>query len=96
MKHAGAMLREIILHVRPPVGCATVLLEWEPKRPNDPNWTASVGIMDADRLRRFNEKVVELRKTDRIIDWSEVQVRLGSQRRVALWLSEVEGDLPQR
>ncbi len=92
MKHADAMLREIILYVRPPVGCAAVLLEWEPRGPNDQNWTASVGIMDAERLLRFNEKVAELRKTDPIIDWSEVQVRLGAQRRVALWLSEVEGD----
>jgi hypothetical protein len=94
MKHAEAMLREIVLHVRPPRGCAIVLLEWESKRAEDENWVASVGIMDADRVLRFTGKVAELRKTDPIIDWSEVQIRWGSQRRVALWLSEVEGDLP--
>jgi hypothetical protein len=89
------MLREIILHVRPPIGCAIVLLEWEPKGPNEQNWVSSVGNMDTALLLRFNEKVAELRKTDPIIDWSEVQMRLGSRRRVALWLSEVESDLAQ-
>ena len=86
------MLREITLHVRPPRGCAIVLLEWEPKVPNDQNWIASYRNMDPACLLRFNEKVAALRKTDPIIDWSEVQIRLGSHRRASFWLSKVEGD----
>ena len=43
-------------------------------------------------LLPFNEKVAALRKTDPIIDWSEVQIRLGSHRRASFWLSKVEGD----
>jgi hypothetical protein len=83
MKHAEAMLRELILHVRPPVGCAIVLLEWEPKGPDDQNWIASSGNMDAERLLRFNEKVAELRRTDRIVDWSDVHSVMD---RTAAWL----------
>lgn len=46
--------------------------------------------MDADRLLRNNEKIAELHKTDPQIDWSDVKLIAG-RRRVALWLSEVEG-----
>jgi len=45
--------------------------------------------MDLQKLERYSERVAELRKTDPIIDWSDVKTLVGP-RRVALWLSEVD------
>jgi hypothetical protein len=47
--------------------------------------------MDAQKLILYTEKVAELRKTHPIIDWTDVKL-LAGPRRVALWLSEVEGN----
>lgn len=91
MKSAEAMLKELVLHVAPPRGCAIVLTEWKSSGPADPNWVAASGIMDAQKLVRYGEKIAELRKTDPKIDWSGVKIRAGP-RRVALWLSEVDGN----
>jgi hypothetical protein len=46
--------------------------------------------MDEQGLLRYNEKLAELRKADPLIDWSDVTTFAG-RRRVALWVSEVEG-----
>ena len=46
---------------------------------------------EAQKLARYNEKIAELRKTDPRIDWSDVKILVGP-RRVALWLSEVNGN----
>ena len=89
MKHAEAMLKELVLHVRPPRGCAIVLTEWKSSGPTDPNWVTASGNMEAQKLVRFSEIVAELRKTDPKIDWSDVKILVGP-RRVALWLSEVD------
>jgi hypothetical protein len=86
---AEAILNELVLYVSPPHGCAIVLTEWESSGPTDPNWVAACGIMEAHGLRRFNEKIAELRRTDPQIDWSAEKISFGEGRRVAHWLSEV-------
>ena len=91
MKTAEAMLKELVIYVRPPRGCAVVLTEWKSTGPTDPNWVAASGIMEAKKLVRYSEKIAELRKTNPLIDWSDVKIVTGV-RRVALWLSEIEGD----
>ena len=78
MKSAEAVLRELTLHVRPLAGCAIVLTEWTQGGPAGPNWVA--------------EKVAELRKAEPIIEWSDVKILVGDQRRIAHWLSETEDD----
>jgi len=65
-------LEELVLHVRPPKGCAIVLTEQPFSRPSDPNWIATVGPMVSEYARGYTAKVAELRKTDPRIDWSEV------------------------
>jgi hypothetical protein len=89
MRYAEAMLKELVLYVRPPRGCAIVLTEWKPSGPTDPNWVAATGNMEAQKLVRYNEKIAELRKTNPTVDWSDVKILVGP-RRVALWLSEVD------
>ena len=59
MRAAEATLKELVLHVSPPRGCAIVLTELKSSGPTDPNWVAACGIMEARRLSRFNEKVVD-------------------------------------
>jgi len=91
MKSAEATLKELVLHVRPPRGCAIALWEWTSSRPTEPNWVAACGIMDAQKLVSYTEKIAELRKTHPKIDWSDIKILVGP-RRVALWLSEVDGE----
>jgi hypothetical protein len=86
---AETMLKELVLYVGPPCGCAIVLTEWKSSGPTDPNWVAASGNMAAQKLVRYTEKVAELRRTDPEIDWSDVKILVGP-RRVALWLSEID------
>jgi len=89
MKRAEAMLEELVRHVRPPRGCAIVLAECKSTGPTDANWVAASGNMELQELIRYSEKIAEWRWKDPQIDWSGVKV-LPGQRRVALWLSEVD------
>jgi hypothetical protein len=91
MKRAEAMLKELVRDVRPPRGCAIVLTELKSSDPTDPNWVAACGNMEVQKLVRYSEKIAEWRRTDPQIDWSDVKVLVGP-RRVALWLSEVDGN----
>ena len=88
MRHARAVLEELVLHVQPPKGCAIVLTERPCSKPSDPNWVAMVGPMGQDYTRRYTAKVAELRKTDLRIHWSEITA-LDGPRRIALWHSEL-------
>ena len=90
LKTANEMLEELILYVRPPRGCAIVLTEMPSISAVDPNWVAASGIMDATKIQRFTQKISELRKSDPQIDWTKIQIRVGNNRRIAHWLSEVE------
>jgi hypothetical protein len=82
------VLEELVLHVRPPKGCAIVLSERPFSKPSDPNWIATVGPMMSEYARRYTAKVAELRKTDLRIDWSEV-VDVDGLRRIALRHTEI-------
>lgn len=90
MRRARAVLDELLTHVQPPRGCAIVLTEWKSDVPPEPNWVAASGIMSTQALTRFAEKVADLRKSDSQVDWSDERT-LDGLRRVALWLSEVDG-----
>ena len=57
-------MQELVLHVRPPKGCAIVLTERPFRTPSDPNWVATVGPMGPEYSRRYTAKVAELRQTD--------------------------------
>ena len=87
MKRAEAMLEELVRHVRPPRGCAIVLMECKSTGPTHSNWVAASGNMELQELIRYSEKIAGWRWTDPQIDWSGVKV-LAGQRRVVLWLSE--------
>lgn len=81
MKSAQAVLREIVEYVRPPAECAIVLTEWD-FGPAKRNWVAACGYMEEEKLRRFNEKDLELRKSDPTIDWSSETIGESGRRRV--------------
>jgi hypothetical protein len=83
MKTAKELVGEMGLAVQPPQGIAIVVTE-EPGAL--PNWVAAAGIMEAALTKKFSKRVVELRKTDPLIDWSEVDKR--QDRRVVKFLSE--------
>ncbi len=89
MKRAETMLEELVRHVRPPRGCAIVLAECESTGPTNANWVAACGNMELQQLIRYSEKIAEWRWKDPQIDWSSVNV-LAGQRRVVVWLSEVD------
>jgi hypothetical protein len=91
MRHARAVLQELVLHVQPPKGCATVLTERPFRTPRDTNWIATVGPMGPEYAKRYTAKVAELRHTDLRIEWSEVTSADGP-RRVALRHSELIGE----
>ena len=88
MRHARAVLEDLVLHVEPPKGCAIVLTERPFSKSSDPNWVATIGPMGTSYTRRYTAKVAELRKSDLRIDWSEVAA-LDGPRRIALRHSEL-------
>ena len=90
MRHARAVLEELVLHVQPPKGCAIALPERPFSNPIDPNWITTVGPMAFEYARRYTAKVAELRKTDLRIDSSEV-TGLDGRRRIALRHAELVG-----
>jgi hypothetical protein len=91
MRHARAVVQELVLHVQPPKGCAIVLTERPFRTPSDPNWVATVGPMGPEYTKLYTAKVAELRQTDLRIDWSEVTSADGL-RRIALRHSESVGE----
>ena len=88
MRPARAVLEELVRHVLPPKGCAIVFTERPLNRSDDPNWIVTVGPMGAQYIKRYTDKVAQLRKSDLRIDWSEVK-SLDGHRRVALQLSDL-------
>jgi hypothetical protein len=91
MRHARAVLEDLVLHVQPPKGCAIVLTERPFCRPSDPNWIAMVGPMVSEYARRYTAKVAELPNTDLRINRSEV-MGVDGPRRIALRHSELIGE----
>ena len=90
MKHARAVLEDLVLGVQPPRGCAIVLIERSFSKPSESNWVATVGPMPMEYNRRYTAKVAELQKTEPRIDWSQVASPFGP-RRIALRHSELIG-----
>jgi hypothetical protein len=88
MRPARAVLEELVRHVQPPKGCAIVFTERPLNKSDDPNWIVTVGPMGAQYIKRYTDKVAQLRKSDLRIDWSEVK-SLDGHRRVAFQLSDL-------
>jgi len=77
MRTASAILNELAVHVRPPRGREIYLkLSEQPGR----NRTAGCSNMETQKSDRYTVKLVELLKTDPIVDWT-------GQHRV-IWSSE--------
>jgi hypothetical protein len=69
MKTPKELLEEIVQYADPPWGCAIVITESDSK----PNWEARCGLMGLPSLSRYNEKIGQLRGTDPIVDWSDIE-----------------------
>jgi len=89
MKTAKKLVQELIRYVTPPAGVAIQLKERPLCGPDDPNWVAGSGAMDQVRNDRFNQKISELRRSDRLVDWSGVGGQTG-HRRISLWANELK------
>ena len=85
MKTANELVRELGVTVQPPKGVAIVLTE-EPG--GQPNWVAAAGVMEAALTEKFSETVAELRKTDPLIDWGELNKSHTEARRVVKFQCE--------
>jgi hypothetical protein len=85
LKTAQELVNEIGLSVQPPRGVAIVLTE-DPG--TQPNWVAAAGPMESALTHKFSEKVVELRKTDPLVDWGEVDKGENEFRRVVKFQSQ--------
>jgi hypothetical protein len=48
-------------YVRPPKGCAIVLIERPLTKPSDPNWVATVSPIGLEYSKRYTEKVACIR-----------------------------------
>ena len=88
MRAAREVLEELTGHVMPPRGIAIEIKEMPSKGSKGPNWVARVSAMNSDRTQLFSEKVLALRKSDRLIDWEEAEGQQG-HRRLAMWASEI-------
>ena len=88
MRAARVVLEELTSHVMPPRGVAIEIKEMPSKGSKGPNWVARVSAMNSDRTQLFSEKVLALRKSDRLIDWEEAEGQQG-HRRLAMWASEI-------
>jgi hypothetical protein len=88
MGAARVVLEELTSHVMPPRGIAIEIKEMPSKGSKGPNWVARVSAMNSDRTQLFSEKVLALRKSDRLIDWEDAEGQQG-HRRLAMWASEI-------
>jgi hypothetical protein len=88
MRAARVVLEELTSHVMPPRGVAIEIKEMPSKVSKGPNWVARVSAMNSDRTQLFSEKVLALRKSDRLIDWEDAEGQQG-HRRLAMWSSEI-------
>jgi hypothetical protein len=88
MRAARVVLEELTSHVMPPRGVAIEIKEMPSKGSKGPNWVARVSAMNSDRTQLFSEKVLALRKSDRLIDWEDAEGQQG-HRRLPMWASEI-------
>jgi hypothetical protein len=88
MRTVREVLDELTSDVMPPRGIAIEIKEIPSKGSKEPNWVARVSAMNSDRTQLFSEKVLALRKSDRLIDWEDAEGQQG-HRRLAMWASEI-------
>jgi hypothetical protein len=86
MKTAEALIDHILGCVRPPRHHRIELLE----QAGEPNWIATMGVIELTYLEQFITKVIELRKSDRLIDWDGVTEQEWGHRRITKSLSEID------
>lgn len=86
MKGAQEFIEDLVRAVRPPRGCAIALTERTPKDSDDTNWMTGAGVM-----ARYDSAVAELQRQHPRVDWTGITEFDGERRRIARWLSEVEG-----
>ena len=72
MKRAAQLLDELVNYVEPPAGIPIVLTERPPRGPTGTNWAVGTGVLTGAEQVRYFRKLTELRRTDPVIDWSEV------------------------
>ena len=92
MKTANELLDELLDYVAPPRGYAISLAESEPRDETETNWTSGAPVMPDPALNRYSWKLAELRKSDRLVDWSGVKTPIdGGRKRISKWRSEASG-----
>ena len=80
MKSAEQLLKELLIHTKPPAGSAISLTEAADD--GSPNWIACIGPMPSEVLDRYIEINGALRKSDPRIDWSAVSERSHGRRHI--------------
>lgn len=92
-RQARSIADEILLDVEPPLDAALIIRERVQSSKRGPNWTATIGKMDAMRTARFMSAVSVLQRLHPQIDWSDVQTTYGGVRRIARYLREATSEL---
>jgi hypothetical protein len=80
MKSAQSLLQQLTSYLMPLPGTTIEISEIPSQEAYDENWRASGDGMDETQVRLFGEMVGELRRSDRIIDWSGVPGPSGNRR----------------
>jgi hypothetical protein len=78
---ANELLDEPLDYVAPPRGCAIYLVESESRDESDTNWTTGAPVMPNPALDRYSWKLTDLRKSDRLVDWSGVPAPIEGGRK---------------
>jgi hypothetical protein len=76
LKNPGQILRELLQAANPPVGCNITVT----KDSGTPNWITDSGLMPLPCLSNYRTKLIALRASDPIIDWSAVPTGTASAR----------------
>jgi hypothetical protein len=90
VKTALDLVQELSRYVMPPPGVTIEVTERPSHEANEHNWQAAASVMDPRRNDLFSKMVAELRRSDRIVDWSEAPGPPG-HRKVAVQLSKPAG-----
>jgi hypothetical protein len=89
MKTAYALLEELLDYVAPPRGCAIYLAESDPRDETETNWASGAPPMPNTALERYTWKLAELRRSNRLVDWSGVPAPSdGGRKIISKWRLE--------
>jgi hypothetical protein len=92
MKTANQLLLEIFHHVAPHRASTISITEAEPTTNEQTNWVANSNGMGPDKVALFTRKIAELRKSDRLVDWSTVPPPAAKGARKHIWKRVTETD----